>query len=52
MTYMTITAEQARRLERERNVYIDIETASYTTGERDDEYGWLPVPGDWLEETR
>ena len=46
----SLTAEQAICLEQAHNVYIDVTSLMYTTGNRNDEYGWSPVPTAWIEE--
>ena len=39
---------QTKHLEIEHNIHIDIESMQYTTGERDDDYGWAPIPQEWI----
>ena len=43
---------QAEQIEKDHNVYVDASAEMYTTVSRDDAYGWLPVPEEWIEETR
>ena len=40
-----ITAEI---IERRRNVVIDHKTEMYSHGTREDEYGWMPIPDEWI----
>ena len=40
--------EQAEQIEKDHNVYVDADTDMYTNGERDDTYGWMAIPVDWL----
>ena len=42
--------ETIREIEVEHNVYVDIDTMSYTNGEREDVYGWMPIPEEWINE--
>ena len=43
-----ITTEQAAEIERQHNVCVDIEAMQYNNESRDAEYGWLPIPAEWL----
>lgn len=45
-----MTQEQANIIEQERNIIIDAESEMCTTGEREDDYGWQPVPNEWIAE--
>ncbi len=47
----TLSEDQARQLEQEHNVYIDTGSMMYTRGEREDDYGWEPIPSEWLSKT-
>lgn len=42
--------DTATAIEQQHNVYVDAETEMYTHGEREDEYGWMPVPQEWIDE--
>lgn len=37
----------AKDIEIRHNVYVDAESEMYTTGNRDDETGWMPIPDEW-----
>lgn len=45
-----LTQEQALQMERLQNVYIDIDNEMYTRGDRDYQYGWAPIPQEWIAE--
>lgn len=45
-----MTQEQATAIEQQHNVYVDADSEMMTSGERYDEYGWEPVPKEWIEE--
>lgn len=48
---MELTEEQVEAIERRNNVYVDAKTGMMqVTGSRDDEYGWQPVPEEWIKE--
>jgi len=40
--------EKAQEIEQEHNVYVDANMEMYTNGERNDNYGWMPIPEEWL----
>lgn len=42
--------EIAEIIEKEHNVTIDLTADMYTTGDIDDDYGWMPVPQEWVEQ--
>jgi len=45
-----MTKEMAEKIEIEHNVYVDRETMQYNVGGgHDAEYGWLPIPKEWIE---
>lgn len=46
-----LTKEQAEQIEQTHNVIVDARTGMYTTGDRNDTYGWQPVPAEWIKET-
>ena len=41
-----MTNDQKQQLERDHNVVIDIDTMQYNTN--DTEYGWQPIPTEWV----
>lgn len=43
-----LTLEQAIMIEQQHNVYVDITSNMYTNGNRNDIYGWQPIPDEWL----
>jgi len=47
-----MTKEEATIIEQKHNVYVDAETEQYTIGEREDTYGWDPIPEEWLEDLK
>ena len=47
MNTETMTAEQVREMEILHNVYIDVDSMTFSHGKRDDIYGWRPIPAEW-----
>lgn len=45
----TITLDQATQIEQQHNVYVDADTMMYTNGAREDTYGWMPIPQNWID---
>ena len=37
-------------IEQRHNVWVSDDGQAYTTGEKDDVYGWQPLPKEWIEE--
>ena len=44
---MKLTQEQVLEMEILHNVYIDVDSMTFTHGKRDDIYGWRPIPAEW-----
>ena len=40
--------ELAKMIKDEHNVNVDIKSMMYTHGDIDDDYGWIPIPEEWL----
>jgi hypothetical protein len=40
----------AEIIEKEHNVCVDPEIDMFTTGDRSDDYGWMPVPQQWIDD--
>ena len=47
MNTETMTAEQVLEMEILHNVYIDVDSMTFTHGKREDIYGWRPIPAEW-----
>ena len=45
---MTTKSDQIRHLEITHNVFIDPDTMQFNRDSQDAEYGWEPIPSDWL----
>ena len=39
----------AKMIKDEHNVNVDIDNMMYTHGDIDDDYGWIPIPDEWLK---
>jgi hypothetical protein len=46
-----MTNEQKTQIEQQHNVYVHDNGTMFTTGEREDEYGWMNIPEEWINET-
>ena len=44
---MKLTQEQVLEMEILHNVYIDVDSMTFSHGKRDDIYGWRPIPAEW-----
>lgn len=44
--------EIRKYIEQEHNVYISENGEYYTRGDREDTYGWVPIPEEWIEEAK
>jgi hypothetical protein len=40
--------EIRKQIEQDHNVYVSDNGHYYTHGQREDLYGWEPLPGDWV----
>jgi len=41
--------ELEKMIKDEHNVNVDIDTMMCTHGDIDDDYGWYPIPDEWLD---
>jgi len=44
-----MTLDQQHQIEWDHNVVIDADALMCNHGDVDDDYGWVPIPLDWLQ---